>query len=82
VSGILNDVVLQVDIDFIGTIIGIIIGASATYCSAYLIENRREKNERRKEKQFRKRIASIVGQELDTYVKFRHSTRLFSTRVN
>jgi hypothetical protein len=57
----------QVDIGFIGAVIGAIIGASATYLFAIMIENRREKSERKKEMEFRKRIASIVSQELETY---------------
>jgi hypothetical protein len=49
------------------TILGTVIGAFATYLFALMIENRREKSAREKEIEFRKRIASIVSQELETY---------------
>jgi hypothetical protein len=69
VSGILNNVVLQAGIS-LDSIIGIIIGAFATFCFAYLIENIRGKNERKKEIQLRERIVIIVAQELTVYTNF------------
>lgn len=57
----------QVYIGLIGAVIGGIIGAFATYRFAIMIENRRERSEREKEIEFRKRIASIVSQELEAY---------------
>jgi hypothetical protein len=67
-SGVLTNIVLQVDIDLITTVIGgAIIGAFATFCFAYLIENIRNRNERRKEKEFRENMASIVAHELHMY---------------
>jgi hypothetical protein len=70
----LNNLILQIDIltigPIIGVIIGAIIGAFAAYCFAILIENRRERSERRREIEFRKRIASIITQELQTYHNF------------
>jgi hypothetical protein len=57
----------QVYIGFISAVIGAIIGAFVTYRFAIMIENRRERSEREKEIEFRKRIASIVSQELETY---------------
>jgi hypothetical protein len=69
VSGILNNVVLQAGIS-LDSIIGIIIGAFATFRFAYLIENIRGKNERKKEIQLRERIVIIVAQELTVYTNF------------
>jgi hypothetical protein len=69
VSGILNNVVLQAGIS-LDSIIGIIIGAFATFCFAYLIENIRGKDERKKEIQLRERIVIIVAQELTVYTNF------------
>jgi hypothetical protein len=69
VSGILNNVVLQAGIS-LDSIIGIIIGAFATFFFAYLIENIRGKNERKKEIQLRERIVIIVAQELTVYTNF------------
>ena len=40
------------------------------FFSNYLIENRRERRERKKENEFRERIKSIVRQELEIYHKF------------
>jgi hypothetical protein len=60
--------------DYIGLVIGAVlaiiggvIGSFATYRFAIMIENRREESERKKEIEFRKRVASIVSQELKTY---------------
>jgi hypothetical protein len=80
-SELLNNLILQVDIVTIVTIsaiiasaiIGAIGGAFATYRFASMIENRREESERRKEIEFRKRLASIVSQELQTYHNFLNS---------
>jgi hypothetical protein len=52
------------------TVIGVIIGAFATYFSAYLIENRRERIERRKQTELKKGIVTIVRQELERHHKF------------
>jgi hypothetical protein len=76
----LPDVIL-VDIGFISGIIaaiisafaGAVIGAFAAYRFAMKIEDRREESERRKEIEFRKRIASIVRQELETYSRYLES---------
>jgi gas vesicle protein len=54
-------------IGFIGAVIGAIIGAFAAFLFAIKIENRREKSAREKEAEFRKRIASLVSQELEAY---------------
>jgi hypothetical protein len=49
------------------TVLGTIIGASATFLFALWLENRREKIAREEKIEFRKRVASIVSQELKTY---------------
>lgn len=46
----------QISAGIVGAIIGSIIGAFATYLFALMIENRREKTEKKKEKEIRERI--------------------------
>ena len=51
----------------IGAAIGAILGAFATYLFALMIENRREKTEKKKEMEIRKRIVSLIRYELNVY---------------
>jgi hypothetical protein len=77
-----NEGLAQVDIGLIAiAIIGAVIGAFATYLFAIMIENRREKSERKKEIEFRKRIASIVSQELETYSHYLDSQLIIFKNV-
>src|SRR5918995_6336315 len=79
----------QIDTAFIGGIIatiisafaGGVIGAFATHRYAIKIENRREESERKKEIVFRKRIASIVSQELETYSSYVESQLIIFENV-
>jgi hypothetical protein len=84
----LNNLILQVDIAILtigaiiaSAIIGAIGGAFATYRFANMIENRREESERKKEIEFKKRLASIVSQELQTYHKFLDSQLVILSHV-
>jgi gas vesicle protein len=92
----LNNFILQVDIvttgAFIGTIIGAIIGAFAAYLFALMLENRREKIAREKENrrdniarekgiEFKKRIASIISQELEAYSAYLEKQLVIFTHV-